>query len=240
MAGSAVSAELAWSYFKGKHFGQAESNLLRIRNRLMLEHQGLVRQVAHRMKSSCAVPYQDLEQLGFLGLAKAVERFDPTKGIAFSSFATPYVRGEIMHFIRDRGTVGKIPRRWRELHAKIRNVEQVFAAQHQRQPSAAEIALKVCISEIKVLEVQAAIAHQHALEFKPEVCNLLTVAEPEPQTEAKFTTLQQRIDKLPAQDQQILKAVYFERQPRKQTATTFRLTPEALKLRIGEILQAIA
>lgn len=235
----AASAELAWAYFKGKHFGDSQANLLRTRNRLVLEHKGLVRTIAHRMKRNCTVPYADLEQIGFIGLTKAVERYDPTQGIAFSSFAVPYIRGEMLHFLRDRGTIGKVPRRWRELHAKIRTAEQAFAAAYKRPPSTAEIALSTKLSELRVIEVQQAIAHQHPLEFKPEACTLATL-EPEMHIAPTFTTLQQRISKLSEADQRLLKAVYFERQSRKVTAKLFHLSASALKLRLRTILAAIA
>ncbi|MEO0376756.1 MAG: sigma factor, partial [Cyanobacteria bacterium P01_A01_bin.17] len=68
---------------------------VRLRNRLVRLNMGLVRTIAHRLARQCAEPYEDLEQCGSLGLIAAIERFDPTQGYAFSSFAVPNIRGDI-------------------------------------------------------------------------------------------------------------------------------------------------
>ena len=88
---------------------------VKVRNQLVLLNAGLVRQIAHRIGRHCAEPYQDLEQIGYLGLIRAIERFNPHQGCAFSSFAVPYIRGEVLHYLRDKSSVMKIPRRWQEL-----------------------------------------------------------------------------------------------------------------------------
>ena len=91
---------------------------LSLRNHLVKLNRGLVRQVAHRMSYQCSEPYEDLEQMGYLGLIQAIERFEPHQGCAFSSFAIPYIRGEMLHFLRNKASIMKIPRRWQELHNK--------------------------------------------------------------------------------------------------------------------------
>ena len=60
-----------------------------LRNKLVRMNAGLVRKIAHRVSHQCAEPYEDLEQIGYLGLIRAIERFNPTQGCAFSSFAVP-------------------------------------------------------------------------------------------------------------------------------------------------------
>ena len=88
---------------------------LKLRNKLVELNIGLVRKVAHQICRKCAEPYEDLEQIGYLGLIRAIERFDPLQGAAFSSFAIPYIRGEMLHYLRDKGSMMRIPRRWQEL-----------------------------------------------------------------------------------------------------------------------------
>ena len=82
---------------------------VRVRNQLVQLNVGLVRKIAHRVSHQCAEPYEDLEQIGYLGLIRAIERFNPHQGCAFSSFAVPYIRGEMLHFLRDRAGTVKIP-----------------------------------------------------------------------------------------------------------------------------------
>jgi len=74
-----------------------------IRNELVKLNFGLVRKEAHHWVNQCTESYEDLLQVGCIGLIRAIERFDTTKGSAFSSFAIPYIRGEIQHYLRDRG-----------------------------------------------------------------------------------------------------------------------------------------
>jgi RNA polymerase sigma-B factor len=92
-----------------------QSPSVAIRNQLVRLNAGLVRKIAHRVSHQCSEPYEDLEQIGYIGLIRAIERFNPSQGCAFSSFAVPYIRGEMLHFLRDRGTAVKIPRRWQDL-----------------------------------------------------------------------------------------------------------------------------
>lgn len=99
-----------------------------LRNQLVKLNTGLVRKVAHRVRRQCAEPYEDLEQIGYIGLIRAIERFDPHQGCAFSSFAVPYIRGEMLHFLRDKGSVVKIPRRWQELQREGKQISKQLAA----------------------------------------------------------------------------------------------------------------
>ena len=99
---------------------------IRLRNQLVLQHQALARDIAHRMKDECPEPYEDLEQLASLGLIRAIEKFDPDRGVAFSSFAVPYIRGEIQHFLRDDfGGGPKVPRREIELSSRAMRVSKI-------------------------------------------------------------------------------------------------------------------
>lgn len=120
-----------------------------VRNQLVRLNAGLVRKIAHRISYQCAEPYEDLEQIGYIGLIRAIERFDPAQNRAFSSFAVPYIRGEMLHFLRDKGSVIKIPRRWQELQQEGRRISRDLAATLGRFPKDAEIAeaLKVSLQE---------------------------------------------------------------------------------------------
>jgi RNA polymerase sigma-B factor len=128
---------------------------VKIRNQLVRLNMGLVRKIAHRMVHQCVEPYEDLEQIGYLGLIAAIERFDPTQGCAFSSFAVPYIRGEMLHFLRDRANLVKIPRRWQQLSQEGQKARQTLAANLGRQPSEQEIAdqLNLSIDEWRAVKL---------------------------------------------------------------------------------------
>ncbi len=117
-----------------------------LRNKLVAMNAGLVRKVAHQVSHQCAEPYEDLEQMGYLGLIRAIERFDPCQGCAFSSFAVPYIRGEMLHFLRDRSSSVKIPRRWQKLHKEGQKAARELTEVLGRQPKDDEIAASLCVS----------------------------------------------------------------------------------------------
>jgi len=86
---------------------------------------GLARKVAHRNAPNCPEPYEDIENIAAIGLIKAVEKFDPNKGVSFSSFAVPYIEGELKHYFRDHyGNSPKVPRREIELSSRILRIQR--------------------------------------------------------------------------------------------------------------------
>lgn len=97
-----------------------------LRNKIAVENDRLARKVAHRATSTCSEPYEDLLQLARIGLLKAIDRFDPTTGNAFSSFAVPYIRGEIQHYLRDAWGTVKVPRRSIELSSKVKRIKRIM------------------------------------------------------------------------------------------------------------------
>jgi RNA polymerase sigma-B factor len=121
----------------------------RVRNQLVQLNLGLVRKEAHHWVDRCNEGYDDLIQVGCLGLIRAIERFDIEKGNAFSSFALPYIRGEIQHYLRDKGSPVRIPRRWLELRQQSVSMTRKLRSQLERQPSEEELAtaLKVSLQE---------------------------------------------------------------------------------------------
>ena len=102
------------------------------------------------------VDYDDLYQIGALALVSAVERFDPDKGFEFSSFATPTILGEIKKYFRDKQWSLKVPRRLKEIAAKVQEVKDSFYSKYQRTPTVEELAAGVPVdlpSQERVLRV---------------------------------------------------------------------------------------
>lgn len=117
-----------------------------VRNQLVQLNFGLVRKEAHHWVNQCTESYEDLLQVGSLGLIRAIERFDMSKGHAFSSFAIPYIRGEIQHYLRDKGATVRIPRRWQALQHQAAAITRNLQEQLRRQPTDAEVAIALEIS----------------------------------------------------------------------------------------------
>lgn len=125
------------------------------RNKIASANDGLARKVAHQQSQLCPEPYDDLLQLARLGLLKAIERFDPTIGNALSSFAVPYIRGEIQHYLRDKWGAVRVPRRSLELAARMRRIK-AYMEKHGRTVSETAIAGAIGLDEEKLLEIKGA------------------------------------------------------------------------------------
>jgi RNA polymerase sigma-B factor len=130
-----------------------------IRNQIMELNFGLVKKEAHHWINQCNESYEDLLQVGSIGLIRAIERFSVEKGNAFSSFAIPYIRGEIQHYLRDKSCTLRIPRRWLELRQQSIAFVHQFRGSYYRQPTDSEIAQYL---EVSVKEWQdVKLAHQN-------------------------------------------------------------------------------
>nr|WP_156820232.1 RNA polymerase sigma factor SigF [Synechococcus sp. PCC 7336] len=110
-----------------------------VRNRLVEMNLGLVRKEAHHWKHQCQENFDDLMQIGSLGLIQAIERFDLSRGLAFSSFAMPYIRGEIQHYLRDKSRPVRIPRRWSALMTLSKKVAAQLRQDFGRSPTEREL-----------------------------------------------------------------------------------------------------
>jgi RNA polymerase sigma-B factor len=131
------------------------SHKAEVRNQIVQLNLGLVRKEARHWIDQCGENYEDLLQVGSIGLIQAIERFDLEKGYAFSTFALPYIRGEIQHYLRDKGSSMRIPRRWLELRSKAATTTRELRECLQRQPTDAELAeaLKVSLEEWQEIQL---------------------------------------------------------------------------------------
>lgn len=112
-----------------------------LRNRIATLNDKLAIAIARRYSERCNLPLEDLIQLGRIGLIKAIEKFRPSEGAALSSFAVPYIEGEIKHFLRDHKGLVKTPRRWQEKSDAVRSA-QLKAARAGRNLPADVVAKK--------------------------------------------------------------------------------------------------
>ena len=134
-------------------FAQTRDNA--IRDELIEAHLRLAEHLARRF-SNRGVPVDDLIQVASLGLVKAVERFDPDRGLEFSTFATPTIVGELKRHFRDKGWAVRVPRRVQELHVEINALVGELTQKLGRSPTIPEIAERAGTSEEEILEAMEA------------------------------------------------------------------------------------
>ena len=119
----------------------------------------LARQLARRY-AGAGEPLEDLVQVASLGLVKAVDRFDPGRAVAFSSFAVPTILGELKRHFRDKGWSVRVPRDLQELALRLDRVAEELSREVGRAPTPAELAERLGVTEEEILEAREA-AHAY-------------------------------------------------------------------------------
>jgi RNA polymerase sigma-B factor len=122
-----------------------------LRDELVQAHMPLVVYLARRF-SGRNEPMNDLVQVGSIGLIKAIDRFDPERGLEFSTYATPTILGEIKRHFRDTGWLIHVPRRAQELQTTLNNARADLSQELGRAPTVAELATRIDVDEDAVLE----------------------------------------------------------------------------------------
>jgi RNA polymerase sigma-B factor len=123
----------------------------RARDELIERFLPLARKLARRYASS-SEPYDDLVQVASLGLVKAVERFDPERGFAFTSFAVPTIVGELKRYFRDSSWALHVDRGAQERARKISDAQREITTRTGRPPRIDELALYLELSQEEVLD----------------------------------------------------------------------------------------
>jgi RNA polymerase sigma-B factor len=101
-------------------------------------------------------PLEDVVQVGFMALLMAIDRFDPARGLEFTTFATPTIVGEIKRYFRDKSWAVRIPRRLQELNLRARQAGERLQESLGRAPSVQELAAELGVSEEEILEAYEA------------------------------------------------------------------------------------
>lgn len=107
--------------------------------RLVEENLQLSQAVARKFQGQ-GVEKDDLEQVAAMALMQAIERFDPARGLQFSTFALPTIAGSVRNYLRDRGSTIRLTRSLREQLTKLRHVSDELTRKLQREPSMRELA----------------------------------------------------------------------------------------------------
>jgi RNA polymerase sigma-B factor len=196
----------------------AESRDKDLRDELIEAHLGLAEYLARRF-SNRGEPLDDLVQVASVGLLKAVDRFDPERGVEFSTYATHTVVGELKRHFRDKGWAVRAPRRMQELYLRLGKVVANLSQELGRSPTIPELANEAQVSEEEVLEaLEAGQAYRFASLDAPSPGDednetmAAHLGEEDPQlVDAEHrATLSPLIARLPPREQTILHMRFFE------------------------------
>ena len=228
-----------------------QSRSAKIRNQLVNLNLGLVRKEAHHWVNQCTESYDDLIQVGCLGLIRAIERFDVTKGHAFSSFALPYIRGEIQHYLRDKGCSVRMPRRWLAIRQQAVEVTRNLQVQYNRPPKDAEVAAALEISLGEWQEIKLAYQNREPLSLdtpvgdSEEETNSLAEIVPDSQyrsfqlAQEDQIRLQQALVQLEQRTREILEFVFLHDLTQKEVAERLDISVVTVSRRVKKGLDLL-
>ncbi|MEU3338832.1 SigB/SigF/SigG family RNA polymerase sigma factor [Streptomyces sp. NPDC002144] len=126
------------------------------RNTLIEMNISLVRYAASRFRSRGPAEMEDIVQVGVIGLIKAIDRFEVSREVEFTSFSIPYIVGEIKRFFRDTSWAVHVPRRLQEARVQLAHATEELSSRLGRTPTVAELSQLMSLSEEEVIEARVA------------------------------------------------------------------------------------
>lgn len=201
-----------------------------LRDELILDNQGLAIAFARRYRDR-GVPFDDLRQTALEALVRAVDRFDPDRGLRFSTYAGRTIDGELKQYFRDRTWDVKVPRSARQLATTVRSVTESLTQQLGRAPTAAEIAATI---EIAVADVVLALEASAAARAEPvdDQWDVGVVELDFDRIDASITA-PQLLARLPDDERRVVALRFFEGKTQSEIAEVLGVS----QMQISRILQ---
>ncbi len=206
---------------------------------LVSENTGLVRSIALRFTGR-GVDYEDLCQIGHIGMIKAIRNFDFSRQTAFSTYAVPLIIGEIKRFLRDDGEI-KVGRELKRKGAIIYSAREKFIAENGNEPSVSQLSAMCGFGEEEVVEAISATASTISLsEQIGEDTTILDLIGKDftPEINEKIA-LMQAIDKLPSEEREIIRLRYFKNLTQSETGRVLGMTQVTVSRRETKALEKL-
>lgn len=192
------------------------------------ENMGLVRSIALRFRDR-GTDYEDLVQIGIIGMMKAVRSFDPGREVVFSTYAVPLIMGEIKRHLRDDGPV-KISRVYKRLSAELGRVRNKILTDEGREPSISELAQICGISvedaavALETVNPIASLSESYGDDEKLTLESQLASPDKEIEKLNDKIALSQAISRLPRDWQKIITLRYYRNLTQQQVANMLGLS----------------
>ena len=207
-------------------------------SRMVEENTPLVTSLAARFLYS-GQEFEDLCQVGMLGLLRAVRNFDRSRGLCFSTYAVPVILGEIRRYLRDEGSV-KVSRTLKENYIRIRRAEQTLSHRLGVSPALSEVCEETGLSREEVFRAMEGASKPVSLESPVGEDGNLSLGDTVPLTESIDTVdrlaLKEGISSLPPLERQIVTLRYFYARTQQQTADALGLTQVQVSRKEKKIL----
>lgn len=206
------------------------------RNAVIEQNIGLVHACAGRFKGR-GVEYEDLFQAGCVGLCKAADGFDESRGFAFSTYAVPTILGEIRRIFRDGGTV-KVGRNLKEKSRRVLQVQQSLTAELGREPTISELSQKIDCDAAETAFLLGAALPTVSLTYGEEQGSQVDIPVPSPDTQIEERlSLYAVLDSLDPTERKLIELRYFQSMTQTQTAEILRISQVQVSRKEKAILQ---
>jgi RNA polymerase sigma-B factor len=219
-----------------------------VRNEIVTAHMPLAVYLAQRYRDR-GENLDDLIQVASVGLIKSVDRFDPGRGVAFSTFATPTVLGELRRHFRDKMWIVRVPRPLQELRSRLMAARDELTHQLSRSPTIAELASFMHLTDDEVLEgLDAANAYSATSLDAPSAANSTTGSTREEQLGAfddGLELVERRqcvaplLDALPERERQIIFLRFFRDRTQTQIAEELGISQMHVSRLLSETLNQL-
>lgn len=201
---------------------------------------GLVHNCARRFVGR-GIEYDDLYQAGCMGLVKAVDGFDESRGLRLSTYAVPVILGEIRRLFRDGGTV-KVSRSLKELSMRVCKERDAFQAREGREPTVSELADVLSLEREQVVEALGAALPALSLTRNGDDDDGDEIDVPVAAPEESITdrlALGQVLSELSEHDRSLIELRYFQRRTQQHTAEVLGMTQVQVSRRERVILREL-
>ena len=201
-------------------------------------HLGLVHSLCSRFTGK-GIEYDELYSAGCLGLAKAINNFDDSRGLQFSTYAFPVIMGELKRLFRDGGAV-KVSRSLKELSLKINKLNNESELKSGRELSVSELAEKLGVAPEKIAEAVCSAQPTVSINSEDESSSAPEIPSPDSQYEiTERLSLAAAIESLEENDKKIINLRYYRSKTQVETAKILNMTQVQISRREKKILSLI-
>lgn len=207
---------------------------------LIGQNMGLVKAVAKRFSFS-GTEFEDLVQIGTIGLLKAIRNFDPSRGLALSTYAVPVIAGEIKKYLRDNGAV-KVSRTLREQFLKLQRAKEKLSKKLERSPTVSELSEEtgIPVEEIPLVSdagsVPCSFDDPIGSDGKTTVADTVKAKDG---NDLENFALKEIINTLPPQERKIITLRYFLEKTQQETAVILGTSQVQISRKEKKILAEI-
>ncbi|MBQ8850044.1 MAG: sigma-70 family RNA polymerase sigma factor [Clostridia bacterium] len=213
---------------------------------LVILNTGLVRSIALRFRER-GVDFEDLMQIGTLGLLKAIRSFDLERGTCFSTYAVPLIFGELRRYMRDEGPI-KVGRYYKRLGAALMNTRNRIVAEEGRDPTVGELA-KLCNVSVEeaamAMEAMSPIVSLSDSAYGDDDSVELSSVIPDEESSSEIERLSDKIainqamSKMPEQWRKIIMLRYYRNMTQQQTAELLGITQVKVSREEKKIIESL-